>query len=138
MEKKRLLVVLICGLLFTAGAALAQSLDLSRIKNGKVRYAAATKIKVFPEPAVYFHREGLSNKAQRDEILSRIVYPVINNSDRSIAAVIVEFYPDNKRAFGVDVHWHGGHYWGEMITRDRLGRIHKDSYKSLLQEPGSD
>jgi hypothetical protein len=82
--------------------AFAQSVNVTKIKNRQVRYAAPSAVKVFPVPAIGWQRAGLASQSQRNEVLNKIVYPVINKSSNAIAAIIVEFYTDDKKSFGVE------------------------------------
>jgi hypothetical protein len=128
----------ICLLLCLTNIAYSQNkgLQARKIRNPKISYAPAEKIRRYPLPVVNFEREGLARKGDQQEILNKIIYPVINKSRKPIAAIIVTFYPDGPN-ITVLVLWHGEDFRGQVIERNRDGHFDADAYKVFLEVVGS-
>ena len=103
------------------------------MKNPKVTYAPAARVKTFPFPAVNFVRGGLARPTDEREIMDGIVYPLVNQSPKPIAAFVVEFSPDKPDSIGVLVLWHDTSFVDAMVERTARGRIAPDAYKIFLQ-----
>ena len=138
MKTKPVTVVVSCALACIVTTAFAQSINVTKIKNRQVRYAAPSAVKVFPVPAIGWQRSGLASQSQRNEVLNKIVYPVINKSSKAIAAIIVEFYTDDKKSFGVEVLYHNRSQQGVLFNWDKQGRINTNDYKQFFERPPGD
>jgi hypothetical protein len=108
-------------------------LQARRIRNPKISYAPAEKIRRYPFPVVNFEREGLAKKGDQQEILDKIVYPVINKSIKPVAAIIVTFYPDEPH-ITVLVLWHGDEFRGQVIERNTEGHFDANAYEVFFEE----
>lgn len=128
---------LVCLFALPPCGALGQNKELRarRVRNPKVTYAPASKVRSFPLPVVNFEREGLARKTDEKEILDGIVYPLVNKSPTPVAAVVVTFYPD-KPHVTVLVLWHGTNFVGALVQRDARGHFPADAYKMFLEEMG--
>ena len=117
----------------------AQNLRASRIRNRHVRYIPSEKLKQYPIPPIIFERGGLAKKIDQNEIIEKIVYPVINNSTRPVAAVVIELYPD-KPSIGVTIIWHGidptgaVNFSSALIDRNNAGHFDANAYKVFFEE----
>ena len=131
-------VWLICILLCLPNVAYPQNkrLQARKISNPKISYAPARRIKRYPFPVVNFEREGLAREGDQQEILDKIVYPVINKSREPIAAIVVTFLPDSPH-ITVLVLWHGERFVGQLIERNAQGHFDADAYKLIFEEPVS-
>jgi hypothetical protein len=71
------------------------------------------------------------------EIKDKILHPTVNKSDKPIAAVVVEFFPDSSD-IGVTVIWHGANpsgtsnYSSALIRRNNAGHFAADAYLRLF------
>jgi len=135
--KTRSRLCLILGLLLTLSAGLvafAQSIQAGKVHNAKVKYVATDTLKSYPLPVIGYHSPGIAGEARRREILDKVVYPIINNSDKPIAAIILEFYR-NKPYFGLEVYWHNGNFTQILISTGKKGKIDTNAYKEVLEVP---
>ena len=131
---KRKSLWLVCTLALLPCVAQGQkTLQARRVKNPKVAYAPASKVKTFPFPAVNFVRGGLARPTDEKEIMDGIVYPLVNRSPKPIAAFVVTFYPEETH-ITVRVLWHGTDFVGSLIRRDARGHFPADAYKDFMQE----
>ncbi len=110
-------------------------LEARRVKNPKVAYAPASKVRTFPFPAVNFARGGLARPTDEKEIMDGIVYPLVNRSPKPIAAFVVTFEPDSPN-LGVLVLWHDTSFVSALVERDARGHFKADAYKIFLDEQG--
>ncbi|HEX8188315.1 MAG TPA: hypothetical protein VF586_08190 [Pyrinomonadaceae bacterium] len=108
-------------------------LQARRVKNPKVAYAPASKVKTFPFPAVSFVRGGLAGPSDEKEVMDGVVYPLVNRSPKPIAAFVVTFSPD-KPYLDVLVIWHDASFIGSLVYRDARGHIKADAYKDFLPD----
>ena len=108
-------------------------LQTRKIRNPRVLYQPAERIRRYPFPVVNFERAGLAREGDQQEIMEKIVYPVINRSRMPIAAIIVTFYDDNPD-ITVLVLWHGNEFRGQVIERNAQGRFDANAYKVFLEE----
>ncbi|HEX8149246.1 MAG TPA: hypothetical protein VF591_18840 [Pyrinomonadaceae bacterium] len=108
-------------------------LQARRVKNPRVAYAPASKVKTFPFPAVNFVRGGLAGPSDEKEIMDGVVYPLVNRSPKPIAAFVVTFSPD-KPYLDVLVIWHDTGFVGSLVERDARGRIPPDAYRIFLED----
>lgn len=109
----------------------------SKIRNLHVKYIQSAQLTSYPVPAVVFRGEGLAREDDWTEIRGKIIYPAINKSDRSIAAVMVEFFP-SRSDIVVTLIWHGvapsgtTNYASALINRNSSGHFAADAYLRLL------
>ena len=132
---KRNLLRLVCLLALPPCAALAQNkgLQARRVKNPKVVYAPASKVRTFPFPAVNFVREGLARPSDVKEIMDGVVYPLVNRSPKPIAAFVITFEPESPD-LGVLVLWHDTSFSDMSVRRNARGHFAPDAYKLFLQD----
>jgi hypothetical protein len=130
MKRKCLWLVCLLTLLPCVAAA-QKSLQARRVKNPKVVYAPASRVKTFPFPVLNFVRGGLARPEDEKEIMDRIVYPLVNQSPKPIAAFVVTFSPDSP-SLGVLVIWHDTNFTDMLVERDARGHIAPDAYKNFL------
>ena len=125
----------VCLLICLGNTAHPQNKKLQprRIKNPTIVYIPSAKIKRYPFPVVNFVREGLAKENDINEIMGGIVYPLINKSKKPIAAIIVEFYP-NESDITVLVLYHGEEFKGILIKRNAAGHFDADAYKVFFEE----
>jgi len=136
MKRKCLWAVCLFALLPCAAQAQKQ-LQARRVKNPKVAYAPASKVKTFPFPVVNFERGGLARPSDEKEIMDGIVYPLVNRSPKPIAAFVITYLPDNPN-LAVRVIWHDTSFVGALVERDARGHINSDAYKLFLLEDDMD
>jgi hypothetical protein len=91
-----LIVVLTCLVTpFTLANNL--TIELEKIKSPSVKYSKHTDLSSFPIPVVSFKRGGLASGAEElNEIIEKIIYPMINESPDPISAMIIEYFPERK------------------------------------------
>jgi len=131
---KRITLWLVCLLALAPCVAQGQKvLQARRVRNPKVVYAPASKVKTFPFPVVNFVRGGLAQPSDEKEIMDGIVYPLVNRSPKPIAAFVVTFLPDNPNP-GVLVIWHDTSFKEMLVERTGRGRIPADAYKIFLHD----
>ena len=135
MKRKCLWVVCLLALLPCAAEG-QKSLQARRVRNPRVAYAPASKVRSFPFPVVNFVRGGLARPSDEKEILDGIVYPLVNQSPKPIAAFVVTFSPDDPN-LTVLVIWHDTSFVDALVERDARGHIKADAYKDFLID-GSD
>lgn len=133
MKRKCLWLVCLLALVPSAARGQNKELQAARVKNPKVTYAPPSKVRSFPFPVVNFLRGGLARPGDEKEIMDGIVYPLVNQSPKPIAAFIVEFSPDNPN-LGVLVLWHDTSFADATVERNARGRIAPDAYKIFLQD----
>lgn len=132
---KRKSLWLVCLLVLAPSAARGQSRELQarRVRNPKVTYARAARVRSFPLPVLNFVREGLARPTDVREIMDGVVYPLVNRSAKPVAAVVVTFSPDSQ-GVAVLVLWHGTDFKDVLVERDARGHFPADAYKSFLEE----
>ena len=133
MKRKCLWLVCLFLLLPCVAGARQKKLEARRVKNPKVAYAPASKVRTFPFPAVNFVRGGLARPTDEKEIMDGIVYPLVNRSPKPIAAFVVTFEPDSPD-LGVLVLWHDTSFKDMLVERNGRGRIAPDAYKIFLED----
>ena len=130
---KRNCLWLVCLLALLPCVARGQkSLQARRVKNPKVTYAPASKVRTFPFPVVNFVRGGLARPGDEKEIMDGVVYPLVNRSPKPIAAFVVTFSPDDP-SVGVLVLWHDTSFVSSLVERDAGGHFKPDAYKIFLE-----
>jgi len=133
MKRKYLWPVCLLALLPCAAEGRQKKLEARRVKNPKVAYAPASKVRTFPFPAVNFSRGGLARPTDEREIMDGIVYPLVNRSPKPIAAFVVTFESDDPNVT-VLVLWHDTSFVGALVERDARGRFKPDAYKVFLED----
>jgi hypothetical protein len=121
-------------LLFAVTSISAQKLDYQRLKNPDVKYVSDEEIEKNPIPSLVFERGGLASKAERNEIIEKIVYPLINITKQTIVAIIVEFQKDKKDEILFSVILRDGANVGTLIKKNKDGKFDKDAYKIFPEE----
>ena len=125
---------LACLLALAPCAARGQKgLQARRVRNPKVVYAPASRVKTFPFPVVNLVRGGLARPGDEKEIMDGIVYPLVNQSPKPIAAFVVTFSPDGPN-ITVRVLWHDTSFVGALVERDARGHFKADAYKIFLED----
>lgn len=132
MKRKCLWVVCLLALLPCVAEG-QKGLQARRVRNPKVVYAPASKVKTFPFPVVNFVRGGLAEPSDEKEIMDGIVYPLVNRSPKPLAAFVITFTPDDPKV-GVLVLWHDTSFKEMLVERTGRGRIPADAYKIFLQD----
>ena len=132
MKRKCLWLVCLFALLPSATGGQVR-LQARRVRNPRVAYAPASRVRSFPFPVVNFEREGLARPTDVREIMDGIVYPLVNRSPKPVAAFVVTFSPDSPD-LDVLVLWHGTDFAGVLVHRDARGRIPADAYKLFLRD----
>ncbi len=140
--------VSVLGLLLLAGAAQAQTLDPAKIKSRDVVYVSHKKLKVFPTPILeYRNFDPRRHEMLAKEVVERIVYPMLCESELPIAVVIVDFCPEipndtvergckdedkGKLTIEVAIRRQGGSGFMSLIETDLQGNFDDDSYLTLF------
>ena len=132
MKRKTLWLVCLLALLPCVAQG-QKGLQARRVRNPKVAYAPASKVKTFPFPVVNLVRGGLARPTDEREIMDGIVYPLINQSPKPIAAFVVTFSPDDP-SITVLVLWHDTSFVGALVERDARGHFKADAYKPFLED----
>ena len=131
---KRTTLWLVCLLALQPCVARGQKvLQARRVRNPKVVYAPASKVKAFPFPVVNFVRGGLAEPSDEKEIMDGVVYPLVNRSPKPIAAFVVTFSPDDPNV-GVLVIWHDTAFKDVLVERTARGHVAPDAYKIFLMD----
>jgi len=118
-----------------AGARPLQ-LDASRLATAPVRYSSAATLQGFPIPVVYWRRAGLmAGEAEAEGIKSGVLYPLLLESRKPVAAFIVEFLPASDWQIGITVLWSDGQARETAIARSPQGKYAADAYKALMAKP---
>lgn len=129
-----LLLILIAG-----GNVVAQDLDFRQIKNPNVEYVQSEKIKKNPIPSIVFERGGLASEAERNEIIAKIVYPIINTSKEPIVAIVIEFLPGKKDEIILSVILREGVSIGGLVRKNKDGHFDAaNDYWSSFEDQGCD
>lgn len=132
MKRKSLWLVCLLALLPCVAEG-QKVLEPRRVRNRKVAYAPASRVKTFPFPVVNFVRGGLAEPSDEKEIMDGIIYPLVNRSPKPIAAFVVTFAPDDP-TLGVLVIWHDTSFKEMTVERTGRGRIPSDAYKIFLMD----
>ena len=112
------------------------AIDPSRLNKSVVRYRDQARIADFPVPVVSTRRAGLSaGPREIAEIKEKILYPVIENSRKALAAIVLEWYPGQPDVLGVLVIWSDGETRESLIARTSRGTYDVKAYEILLAKP---
>lgn len=139
-------------LVLMSASASAQVLDPTKIPNSQVRYVQPEKLKEYPTPVLQFVHISAEHDKYTSEIIERIIYPFLQEHDRPVAAITVDFCPviivtgapdiracegKIKRKVMIDViikEQSGAEFAGGFeLSSD--GHFVKDAYKNLLINP---
>lgn len=135
-----------------AGAAHAQVIDATKIKNGNVRYTPPEKFKEYPPPVLTFINDRPEYDKYKEEIIGRIIYPFLSEYPLPVASFIVDFCPliivtgadDIKACEGaekakgridIEVKAQGGMAFTSGFKLNREGHYDKGAYKQMLEDP---
>lgn len=111
----------------------------NKIRNPHVNYVASSSLTTFPVPAVIFRREMLAREGDWTEIRERIIYPAVNQSEKPIVAVVVEYFGE-RADIAVTLIWYGvgpsgkRNYSTANIRRDASGHFPTNSYLGLFSQ----
>lgn len=128
------LIFLYLFVLISVITSFAQDLDFQRINNPDVKYIPNAEVEKNPVPVLVFERGGLATEADRNEIIEKIVYPLINTTKQPIVAVIIEFRKDNKNEILLSVILREGVSIGALIKKNKDGKFSDDAYKIFPDE----
>lgn len=135
-----------------AGAAHAQVIDATEIKNSKVKYAPPEKFKEYPPPVLTFINDRAEHDKYKDEIIGRIIYPFLSEYPLPVASLIVDFCPliivtgadDIKACEGeekakgrveIEIKLQGGMAFTSGFDLNSEGHYDKGAYKQMLEDP---
>ena len=124
----------VIGLAWCTASSAAPSVELSRLDDTRVRYAPLNGIERFPPPVIAWRRAGLASDAsQMDAIIDRIVYPLIEDSEGPIAAIVIEYLSNTRESVGITVLWSDGTVREALI--DLAPRLEEEAYKVFFKQP---
>lgn len=110
--------------------------DPARLKESKVRYREYKTLSEYPYPVLHWKRAGLANDPKLfGEIKEKILYPLINESEDPILAIVVEFIHAERGQIGIDVIWADGRVQGSFMEHNQFGKYDPDSYKIFFKKP---
>jgi hypothetical protein len=130
-----LIVVLAC---LVAPFTLANHLriELEKIKSPSVKYSKYTDLSSFPIPVISFKRSGLASGTEElDEIIEKIIYPIINESPEPISVMVIEYFPHLPGKVGVEVYWTNGGVRGGFVDKGADGNYDAGAYKMFFKKP---
>jgi len=129
-------VMAFVGLVGHAAAASEFAIDPSRLSKSVVRYRDQAQLSDFATPAVYFRAAGLSTGATEfAEIKEKILYPLIEKSQKPVSAVVIQWLPGQPTGLGVIVLWSDGEARESTIARSPLGHYDAKAYEILFAKP---
>jgi len=130
-----LIVVFTC-LVATLTPADDLKIELEKIKSPSVKYSKYKDLSSFPIPVVSFKRSGLASGAEElNEIIEKIIYPIINESPDPISAMIIEYFPHLPGKVGVEIYWTNGGVRGGLVDKGADGHYDAGAYKILFKKP---
>ena len=138
MGKSKEIALLVIFISFVTQFSFANDLkiDSEKIKSKSVRYTQYTDLSNFPIPVVFFKRGGLASGIEElNEIMQKIVYPIINESADPISAMIIEYYPNSPGNIGVEIYWTNGGMRGALIDKSADGHYGTEAYKVFFKKP---
>lgn len=110
--------------------------DASRLSRSAVRYRDPVQISEFPVPVVSVRRGGLlAGATEANEIKEKILYPLIERSQKAISAIVLEWYPGQPDVLGVIVVWSNGETRESLIPRTSEGTYQAKAYEILFAKP---
>jgi hypothetical protein len=130
-----LMVVLTC-LVAAFTSANDLKIELEKIKSPSVKYSNYKDLSSFPIPVVSFKRGGLASGSEElNEIIEKIVYPIVNESPDPISAMIIEYFPHLPGKIGVEIYWTNGGMRGGIIDKLADGHYDPVAYKIFFKKP---
>jgi hypothetical protein len=130
-----LIVVFTC-LVATLTPADDLKIELEKIKSPSVKYSKYKDLSSFPIPIVSFKRSGLASGAEElNEIIEKIIYPIINESPDPISAMIIEYFPHLPGKVGVEIYWTNGGVRGGLVDNGADGHYDAGAYKIFFKKP---
>jgi len=130
-----LIVVFTC-LVATLTPADDLKIELEKIKSPSVKYSKYKDLSSFPIPVVSFKRSGLASGAEElNEIIEKIIYPIINESPDPISAMIIEYFPHLPGKVGVEIYWTNGGVRGGLVDNGADGHYDAGAYKIFFKKP---
>ena len=130
-----LIVVFTC-LVATLTPADDLKIELEKIKSPSVKYSKYKDLSSFPIPIVSFKRSGLASGAEElNEIIEKIIYPIINESPDPISAMIIEYFPHLPGRVGIEVYWTNGGARGSLMDKGADGHYDPGAYKIFFRIP---
>lgn len=130
-----LIVVFTC-LVATLTPADDLKIELEKIKSPSVKYSKYKDLSSFPIPVVSFKRSGLASGAEElNEIIEKIIYPIINESPDPISAMIIEYFPHLPGKVGVEIYWTNGGVRGGLVDKGADGYYDAGAYKIFFKKP---
>lgn len=123
-------------LLSHAAVASDFAVDPSRLKKSAVQYRDQARISDFPTPVVHVRRAGLSAGTDEiAEIKEKIVYPLIEKSQRALSVIVLEWYPGRPDVLGVIVIWSDGKTRESLVARSPQGHYDAKAHEIFLAKP---
>jgi hypothetical protein len=111
-------------------------IELEKIKSPSVKYSKHTDLSSFPIPVVSFKRSGLASGAEElNEIIEKIIYPIINESADPISAMVIEYFPHLQGKVGVEIYWTNGGVRGGLVDKGADGHYDAGAYKIFFKKP---
>jgi len=111
-------------------------IELEKIKSPSVKYSKYKDLSSFPIPVVSFKRSGLASGAEElNEIIEKIIYPIINESPDPISAIIIEHFPHLPGKVGVEIYWTNGAARGALVDKGADGHYDPGAYKIFFKKP---
>jgi len=124
------------SLLGHAAVASDLAIDPLRLSKSVVRYRDQAQLSDFPTPVVYFRAAGLSSgTAEYAEIKEKILYPLIEKSQKPISAIVIQWFPGQPTGLGVTVLWTDGEAREATIARSPQGHYAAKAYEILFAKP---
>ena len=138
MEKQVRIGLIVVFTCLVAHFTLANDLRIEqeKIKSSSVKYSKYTDLSYFPFPVVSFKRGGLASGTEElNEIMEKIVYPIINESPDPISAMIIEYFPHLPGRVGIEVYWTNGGARGSLMDKGADGHYDPGAYKIFFRIP---
>jgi hypothetical protein len=138
MVKHVRIALLVVSTCLVAPAILANDLkiELEKIKSLSVKYSKYTDLSCFPIPVVSFKRGGLTSGTEElNEIIEKIIYPIINESPDPISAMVIEYFPHLQGKVGFEIYWTNGGVRGGLVDKGADGHYDAGAYKIFFKKP---
>ncbi len=111
-------------------------LDPARLKDTKVRYREYKSLSEYPYPVISWERAGLASDPKVfGEIKEKIIYPLINESEEPILAIVVKFIYTERGQITITVVWADGKVQGSLMEHNQSGKYDTNSYKIFFKKP---
>jgi hypothetical protein len=136
MKLRRALVASAMLASAAARAAPELALEASRLDRAPVRYREASGAATRPVPVLAARRQGLSaGSAEISEIKEKIVYPFLSRSTRAVAAIVLEWHPNQPERLGIVVIFSNGDIRESALPKTPDGHYGASAYELLLAKP---